>query len=243
MVNDIYYNMQKEYLYFKIQLMDLSITRQFVILSIHPEKGRVTIQSTYFRYAVIGAYFMDFLKRGEISLTDKRLTHSFRKNGEPLHDSIAERIERSARPKRISTWISRFSQKSKLIYRETIDSLVSSGILRHEKRYFLNIIPYNRYFFNDLRLRNEIIEGLRGVLLNGRDVTSDQLMLIGLLKASGSHSVLARAREEKRILRKRCTLLMDKDEMSSEIDKSIREVRAAIASAVAASFATSRGIY
>jgi hypothetical protein len=223
--------------------MESTVTRQFIVLSLHPEKGRIIIQNTYFRYTLIGAYFMDLLKSGEISMADKRLTSSFRRNGEPLHDKIADIIENSSKPRRFSFWIRRFSMKSRLIFKDMVASMVSSSILRHEKRYFLNFIPYNRYFINDLRIRNEIVEGLRGVLLYGKQPTSDQMMLIALLKASSSHSLLARENGERRILRKKCTELMEKNELSSEMDKVIREVRAAIASAVAVSAATSSGAH
>ena len=223
--------------------MELTVTPQFIILALHPEKGRITVQDTYFRYSLIGAYFMDLLKSGEISMADKRLTSSFRRNGEPFHDKIADIIEKSSKPRRFSYWIRKFSMKSRLIYKNTIASMIDSSIIRHEKRYFLNIIPYNRYFINDLRMRNEIVEGLRGVLLYGKQATGDQLMLIALLKASSSHSILAREKGERRILRRKCTELMERDELSSEMEKAIREVRAAIASAVAVSAATSHGAY
>jgi hypothetical protein len=223
--------------------MESTVTRQFVMLALHPEKGRVTIQDPHFRYSLIGAYFMDLLKNGEISMTNKRLTSSFLRNGDQLHDRVADIIERSSRPKRFSYWIRRFSQKSRLIFNETVNSLISRGILRHEKRYFLNLIPYNRYYFIDVRSRNEIIEGLRGVLLYGREATGDQMMLIALLKASSAHSIIARQKEERKILKKKCTDILQKDELSSEMNKVIIEVRAAIASSVSISLAASSGIY
>jgi hypothetical protein len=203
----------------------------------------MTIHDPYLKYSLIGAYFMDFLKKGEISMTNKRLTPSFRRTGDPMHDRIADIIEKSSKPKRFSWWIRRFSMKSQLIRKDTISSLIARGILRHEKRYFLNLIPYNRYFFNDMRFRSEITEGLREVLLHGKKPTADQMMLIALLKASSSLSILARERVERRLLRKKCTEILEKDELASEMDKVIREVRAAIASAVAVSAATSHGAH
>jgi hypothetical protein len=227
----------------KILAMENTVTRQFVLLSLHPEKGRITIRNTYFRYSLIGACLMDLLLKGEISISDKRLTHSFRRNGDILHDKIADIIERSPRPKRFSYWIRKLSMKSRLIFRDTIDSLVSGGIIRHEKKFFLNIIPYNRYYFNDVSRRNDLIEVLRGILLYGRESTKEQMMIISLLKASSATQILAREKEEKRILKKKSTELLKKDELSSEMDKVIREVNAAIASSVAVSAATSHGIH
>jgi hypothetical protein len=70
--------------------METSIINQFVILSIHPEKGRIIIQNSYYRYGLAGAVLMDFLKRGEISLENRRVKCTFRRNGEIIHDYFAE---------------------------------------------------------------------------------------------------------------------------------------------------------
>lgn len=221
--------------------METSITRQFVILSLHPEKGRILIQHTYYRYGLAGAVLMDFLNRGEISLENKRVRTSFRRNGEVIHDYFADMMEKASRPKRISYWLGKMSMKSRRIFRETINSLISAGIIRHERRYFLNIIPYNRYFFNYQSNRNEITEGLRNVLLHDRAPSTEQLMLIGLLKATRSSSILAKHREEKQPLRRMCDKVGKDNAMASEIDKAIREMHAAIVSSIAVSAAVSHG--
>ncbi len=131
--------------------------------------------------------------------------------------------------------------KSRRIFRETINSLISAGLIRHERRYFLNIIPYNRYFFNDQRYRNEIFEGLRNVLLHDSVPTTGQLMLIGLLKATRSSKILAKHKDEKRPLRQMCEKVGKNNEMASELDKAIREMQAAIVSSIAVSAAVSHG--
>ena len=221
--------------------MEKSVTRQFVILSLHPEKGRVMIPSTHFRYALTGSVLMDFLLRGEISLEDKRLKTSFRRNGDKIHDLFAEKMEKQKRPRKISFWIRRFSFKNNLIFKETVNSLVSNGILMCETHYFLNLIPYRRYHITDKRIRTDIINELRDVLLKGTGPTGFQSMLIGLLKASGASHLLAKERSEKKILRKKCRDFKTDDEMSSEIDRAIREVQAAIVTSVITASAASSG--
>lgn len=177
--------------------METNVTSQFIILALHPEKGRVMIDSTRFRYSLIGALLMDFLDNGEISLNEKRLIPSFRKNGDLIHDMIAEKIERSSRPKRISYWVRSLSMKSRQVLRESMNTLINNGIVRHEKRYFLNIFPYNRYFITKPNIRTGIIDEIRSVLLYNKPATRKQGMLIGLIKASRSSRLLANERTEK----------------------------------------------
>jgi hypothetical protein len=130
--------------------------------------------------------------------------------------------------------------KRRFIFRETVNSLINKGIIRHERRLFLNIFPYNRYFLTDRKLRTGIIEDIRDVLLHNKTATRKQNMLIGLIKASGATHLLANEKEERKILRKKCNEFMQSDAMASEIDKAIRAVQAAIiASVTAASVAAS----
>jgi hypothetical protein len=215
--------------------MEITVTTQFVVLSLHPDKGRIMTDSIHFRYSLTGAVLMDFLDNGEISLSDNRLVPALRKNGDPIHDMFAEKIERSSKPRRISYWVGILTRKSRFVFRETVNSLINKGILRHERRLFLNIFPYNRYFLTDRKLRTGIIEDIRNVLLHNKHATRKQSMLIGLIKASRASHLLANEKEERKILRKKCNDFIQSDAMASEIDKAIREVQAAIVASVTAS--------
>jgi hypothetical protein len=217
--------------------MEFNLKTQFLIISLHPEKGRIIIDGTHFRYTLTGAVLMDFLLDGEISLNKSRMVPAFRKNGDLIHDTFADLISGSSKPRRISYWVRRLTRKSRLIFRETINPLIDKSLIRHERRYFLNIIPYNRYFIRDISLRSGIIDEIRDILLHTKTATSKQLMLLGLIKASGSYRLLAKEKGERRLLRKRCDELLKNDAMASEIDKAIREVQAAIIGSVAAASA------
>jgi golgi phosphoprotein 3 len=217
--------------------MEFPLTSQFLIISLHPEKGRIMIDGTHFRYTLTGAVLMDFLLNGEISLNKNRMASSFWKNGDLIHDTFADIISGTSKPKRISYWVRRLTRKRRLIFKETLNPLVDKGVIRHERRYFLNIIPYNRYFIRDISLRSGIIDEVRNVLLHNKTATSKQLMLLGLIKASGSYRLLAKEKGERRLLRKRCDELLKNDAMATEIDKAIREVQAAIIGSVTAATA------
>jgi hypothetical protein len=180
---------------------------------------------------------MDFLDSGEISLSNKRLIPSFRRNGDPIHDTFAEKIEFIPRPRRISRWVRSLSGKSSFVFKETVNALINKGIMRHERRFFLNIFPYNRFFHTEKSIRTRIIDEIRDVLLHGKPATRKQSMLIGLIKASRCYPLLAKEKGERWVLRRKCNEFMEADEMTSEIGIAIMEVQASIDASVAAATA------
>jgi len=138
----------------------------------------------------------------------------------------------STKHRRISFWISRLTNKSRLIFREITGSLERDQILRIEQKKFLNIFPYKRYWFNDKSVRNNLIELLRGILLYGKNPGKKEIMLLGLVEASRAYSLLSRERGESKLLRKKNSELLKGDIMSAEISQAIREVQAAIVASV-----------
>jgi golgi phosphoprotein 3 len=214
--------------------MDFSITEQFVILALHPEKGRIAISLIPFRYSMTGGLLMDYLEKGEITMENKRVIPSIKKNGETVHDLFADRIMESSKNRRISFWLRRMSLQRRLIFSELIKSLEKKNIIRTEQKRFLNIIPYKRYWFSDNSIRYNLIESLRGILLYNRKPGKKEVMLLGLVEASKSYSVLAQEKGEARILRKKNEELLKGDIIGTEISQTIKEVQAAIIASVMA---------
>jgi hypothetical protein len=214
--------------------MDNTLAEQFAILSLNPEKGRVTIDSIHFRYSLTGALLMDYLEADEFKVINKRVVPSFRINGNPVHDMFAERIMKSSRNRKISFWVSRLTNKSRFVFREIISSLEKQRLIRIEHKKFFGIFPYKRYWFLDNNLRTSIIDRLREILLYGKQPGKKEIMLLGLVETSKAYRLLSREKGEVKILRKKNTEILKGDIMSDEISSAIREVQAAIAASVTA---------
>jgi hypothetical protein len=192
----------------------------------------VTIDSIHFRYPLTGALIMDYFDDGEFKIWNKRIVPSFRMNGKMPHDLIAEKIMNSGRKRRISTWVNRLTNKSRTIFKAIIENLEVQNIVRIEHRKFLNLIPYQRYWFIDTRIRTEIIEILRNILLYGKQPGKKEYMLLGIVEASRAYKLLAKERGEASILRKKNLALLKGDVISAEISQAIREVQAATVASV-----------
>jgi hypothetical protein len=212
--------------------MDFSVAELFVILSIKPEKGRVHLRNNSFYYSLTGALLLDYLESGEIKVEDRRLIPFFRKNYEPLHNIIEDRIMKSDKNRKISYWIEILSTKSKLAFKEVCNSLAKKRIIRIEQKKFLGIIPYKNYWFTDLSERNNLVENLRNVLIYGRKATNKEVMLLSLVKTSGAYSLLSRERGESRMLRKKNSAFLEGNNLNPDLALAVKEIQTAIVSSI-----------
>jgi len=217
--------------------MELPITTKFIILALDPEKGRVRIDNLYFRYSLCGSVLMDFFLNGEITLSGKKVIPTFRRNGVQWHDACAERIEKANNNKSIGYWVRNLVRKSRFVFAENIRLLVNQGMVRHEKRYFLNIIPYNRYFISNPGVRVELIMKIRSILLDGKAADRDLKMLIGLIRASQAYRLISSERSERKLIKNRCRELTSGDPLATETDLIIRQIQMAVTASVIAATA------
>ncbi len=214
--------------------MEMIISRQFTVLSLHPERGRITVSAASFRFALAAAAIADFYMNGELSEEDKRLTPSPRHNGDPFHDRLIDLIANSAHPKKILYWIRKLSRKSRQNLEESISVFVSGAGIRHEKKYFLGIFSYSRYYFTDPGVRSSIVENLREIVINGKNPSDEQLLILALMKATNSLSHLASEYSERSVIRGRARELFKKDEFASKYQKFARLIISSVTVATAA---------
>lgn len=214
--------------------MNYSVAEQFVILILNPEKGRISIDGTHFRYSLTGAILMDFFEGEEIKVEDKRVIPALRINSDAIHTLFSEQISRSSRNRKISYWINRLTRKNRFILSELTKSLEMRGVLRIENKKFLRLIPYKRYWLLKTNERSELIDILRGILLYGKKPAEKELMVISILHAARAHSVLSKERGETKQIRQNCAALLKSEMSSSEIRQTLKEIQSAISSAITA---------
>ncbi len=95
--------------------MNHSVAELFTILAINPVNGRIAVDNIHFRYSLTGAILLDHLFNEEITIENKRIIPAYRRNGDPLHDMVADRIMNSTNHRRISFWINRLTRRSRFI--------------------------------------------------------------------------------------------------------------------------------
>jgi hypothetical protein len=206
----------------------MRISTQFTIISMHPIKGRLIVPGTRFSYGLAAAFLLDLYLLGETRSENNRLNFSIKQNGDPLHDRLSDIIQASTRPRRILYWVRKLSWRYRQNLKESLGDLISNGSIRHEKKYFLGLFPYNRYYFNDPRLRSSLVTQLREVVINGKSPSDEQVMLLGLMKATASLHHLSAEFRERKVIRSRVREIFKKDEYRSETQLFIVQVMSAV---------------
>ncbi len=217
--------------------MDLTFTEKLLIVSINPDNGRLKLSGNYLTYGMAGSVLLEFYNSGKIEIEKNNLKLKSRKStGDPVVDRIIKKIQNSKKDKKVRYWLRKLSYKGLYFKRKALRSLFHKNILRCEKRRFLNLIPYKRYYFLKLNIRKNLISELRAAIFHSKDPEQQDIMLLALIKACSLDHQLSKNKEEKRIIKKHLKELSKENKITESINKIIREIQAAVTvSAVTAS--------
>jgi hypothetical protein len=103
-------------------------------------------------------------------------------------------------------------------------------LVRIEHKRFLGFIPYKRCYLRDGRTRENLIQHIRKAALypSSVEVTSDDIVLMGLVEASKMHKTIASNKEELKKNRKELKEIIRDSPIAGVVDETIRQVQSAI---------------
>lgn len=214
--------------------LELTLKEKFLLLCYDPNKGRVLHSTTFSAYGVVGAIMLELAELGKIKVDNKKLRLVDAKTtGDEALDLVIERIAKSKRQKKISTWVSRIAQGG--LYRKikaaVRQSLISKRILSKRENTALLIFKYSRYPARNTRPRRLLIADIQNVVLK-RQIGAKEIMmltaLVGATKMSDSFFI----HEDRRKARKRIKEIMKSNEITKVLDNTITGVQTAIITAI-----------
>ena len=211
--------------------MELSTVEKFVLLAQHPEKGRFVIGGVQLNYGIIGALLLEMTKEKIVVLEDEKLVLKNRKRHKnPLVSEIAELIGASKKKRKIKYWIIKLNRKSYRYKWAILNEMDKKRLVRIEHKKFLGFIPYKRCYLSDGRTREKLIQHIRKAALypSSVEVTSDDIVLMGLVEASKMHKTIASNKEELKKIRKELKEIIRDSPIAGVVDETIRQVQAAI---------------
>ena len=211
--------------------MELSLKEKFLILSIEPDKGKILLMGNQLSYGLACAILFELKIKSIVDFLDnKLLLKVYRPSTDKVINKAVDLVRKARKNRNLNSWIMRFSYRARSFLREIIRDLLANNILRKDRRKFLNIFPYNRYFFLQKNVRHQIILSLQDSIYTGNYANNEEnRMLLGLIYACSLELVMVSDKSEKKALAKKLKELIDNNEAYSELKPVLKKLKTAIA--------------
>ncbi|HEY9117295.1 MAG TPA: GPP34 family phosphoprotein, partial [Roseivirga sp.] len=127
------------------------------------------------------------------------------------------------------------ARKSNDIKNDTLQRLINKGILKKEEHKILWLIPNEKYPTSDLSPENKVRKRLDDVINENSPVDPHDVMLLSLIDATDLTKEAFRDKDDYKAISKKINEVTKDIRVSQIINKSIREIQAAIMIAITAS--------
>lgn len=213
--------------------MDLDLLEEYLLIALDDDKGKFVIDSTHLHYGFGGAILLELALREKISIEGEfiRLKDSSSMTEVALNKTI-ELIQEDAKPIKIKDLIRTLANNAGELKQDTLQRLMNKGILKKEEHKILWIIPNNKYPTSNLSPENKVRERLKGVMLLGEKSEPRDIMLLSLIDVSDLTREAFRDKDDYKAVKKKIKEVTQDVKISSAINKSIREIQAAIMIAI-----------
>jgi hypothetical protein len=215
--------------------MDLSLKEKLGIILLDPDKGRILMDQNRLTYALTACLIFEMKESGLIEFDkDKLRVKSFKYPKDPLHEVLFRKMNTGKKDKKFSTWIMKFSRKGGYYKKHVIQSLQNKQIIGKERKRFMNLIPYNRYFFINLTLRRKLLEKLRTIVFDSVNPEQEDILILGLVSIGNVNKIIYRNKEERKLLKKRMEVLLSEAYAENEIRLMLKKVQETVRASNAA---------
>jgi Golgi phosphoprotein 3 len=211
---------------------NLTLHEEILLLALKNRKGTTAIESHY-NLAMGGAILAELLLLGRIQVQEEKkrrfaIVSSTRSTGDKLLDECLGRVAESKKRQQMKTWVSRFSNTSKLKRRVAVQ-LCRKGVLRESEDRVLFLFKRTIYPELDPRPERALVERLRRAIFTS---TSQVEPRTAVLVALAFHSDLLKnafAKKELKSRKKRIESLAGGDVVGAATKEAIQAVEAAAA--------------
>lgn len=223
--------------------MELNIVEKFLILAQHPTKGRFVIPDLKINHGIIGAILLEMSIDNKIVIENDRLILKNTKNDDnQIIAEVSEIINNSKKLRKIKNWIPKLENKARKYKWIILKDLVRKKIIRIEKKKFLGIIPYKSCYLINSKIRYDLIKELKRRVQYHRDLDSANVSVLGLIEACHMYKVLTTEKAELKRIKKELKKIIKESPIADTVDKTIKEVQAAVISAVVATSAVTTAV-
>lgn len=215
--------------------MSLDLLEEYLLIALDDSKGQFVIDSTHLHYGLAGAILLELAIREKVTIQGDyvRVNDSATVTEVALNKAL-EYLKEKAKSVKVKDVINAFAKQAGEFKQDVLQRLINKGILKKEEAKILWIIPNNKYPTSNLSPENKVRERLKAVMLDGAKSEPRDIMLLSLIDVSDLTKEAFRDKEDYKKVKKKIKEVTQDIQISGAINKSIREIQAAIMIAVMA---------
>lgn len=203
----------------------VSLAQKIYLLGIHPQKGGIISPAyTAMDYCLLGTLFLELYQLKKINFEKKRIVVLDTKADNELHRFILEKMAKSKKPLRISTWINKFYFSLKTIRKEIQQQLTDKRLIRVDTKRFL-FFRWGRPFLTDKQFVAKLVTDLERMIFNSPSDVND-IYLLTFIKPAGLLRRMFSSREKRKQATKRINQLMTNSQTSIAVSDAISAAKA-----------------
>jgi golgi phosphoprotein 3 len=209
----------------------LTMLEEVVLLAVDERNGNLRSTREFgTAYALVGAVFFDLALARKID-TDTEVIHVIDRTptGNPTLDRVLEKMSQRPDLKTVRDWIEELFLQRDDLEGEALHSLISSGVLRHEKSKLLWIIDVERFPLVNNEPQQFVKTRLAIAILSDKIPDTRDIMLVSVAEACGllgyilSDAELKRRKERVQVLTNLETISRKVREAILGLDQSVRK--------------------
>lgn len=163
--------------------MDISLAEELLLIAYDDETGKANAGSTELDCGLAGAVVLELALAGRLDVIDgKVVVVDASATGEPINDSVLQRIAGERRARKPEWWVGKLHSK---VRDGVLARLTERGVLRLEQHKVLGLFPVRRYPAADSARENAARTRLDMVVVKGVEPDTRTAALASLLDACG----------------------------------------------------------
>ncbi len=204
--------------------MELNLVDKLILLALDDDKGTFAAQPMALTYGLAGAVILELFLQERIKIVDKKVVIKNRTRiGDDLLDGFVKTIANSKRERTLMHWVQTFGNKVRDIKKQTLNKLITKGILTKREEKFLWVFNNDKYPTSNVKPENTLRKRLYQIIENNQNPEVDELMLISLIDTCKLNRVVYGKQREKNF-RKNIKNAVKVAKNNTEIGATIKEV-------------------
>lgn len=209
-------------------IANLNLLDKLILLALDDEKGTFVSNSLVFGYCLAGAALFELSICEKIQVSGNRVQLKDKESiDDEALDFCLEMIAKSKKERKVNYWIESIGNKEKSLRTNTLNKLISLGILAKKEDKILWIFTNNKYPSKNDKPENALRKQLHEIVINDSHADFDEIMIVSLVDACGlNREVYGKeiAKKQKKKIKK----LIKEFEFAEDTGKVIQEIHETI---------------